>query len=283
MKRIIISMVIIAGSAVALSVGGTGAFFGDREASANNLFEAGAVDLTIDNKSYYNGAVSAATTWLDPSDLGNGLLFFNFTDLKPDDEGEDTISLHVNNNDAWACMDVSLTSNDDKSTTEPESAVDDPENTDDTWDGELAQNIRMAWWADDGDNVYEEGEQLLSNGIQTLYDLATTTGSFSVPLADADGNIWDGNGPIPGGETRYIGKAWCFGGMSATPFAQDSDLGPLDRGRRDLPATGPLLVIRRRPTARRSMSRFARCNRATTTLFSATGKRASRESLWLKP
>src|SRR3990167_5600630 len=77
----------------------TSSFFSDTETSTANTLEAGSVDLQIDNTSYYNGAPSPDTTW-DLSDLP-GHLFFNFNDLKPGDFGEDTISLHVQN-DAWA-------------------------------------------------------------------------------------------------------------------------------------------------------------------------------------
>ena len=51
-------------------------------------------------------------------------------------------------------MDMTLTSNDDESSNEPElEAGDDLEDANLTWDGELAQNLQMFWWADDGDGV----------------------------------------------------------------------------------------------------------------------------------
>src|SRR3989344_2818492 len=87
---------VIASSALLLS----NAFFSDTETSTGNTFQAGALDLKVDNTSYYNGATSSATTWTTPADLP-GHLFFDFNDLKPGDWGEDTISLHVEN-DAWA-------------------------------------------------------------------------------------------------------------------------------------------------------------------------------------
>src|SRR3989344_432038 len=187
MKRIITSLGVIAAVSV-MVIGGTNAFFSDRETSSGNTFASGAIDLKVDNASYYNGNVcapdvgdidgdndaaeyvwqgpspypvsgtSCTTSW-EPDDLDNGHLFFDFRDLKPDDEGEDTISLEVQN-DAWACMDLTLTSNDDASSNEPELLVpgevqDDPS---DEWDCELAQALQFVWWADDGDNVLEEGE-----------------------------------------------------------------------------------------------------------------------------
>jgi hypothetical protein len=42
----------------------------------------------------------------------------------------------------------------------------------------------------------------------------------TVTLADSGNNLW-GSGPFPGGQTRFIGKAWCFGDLVLTPVAQD--------------------------------------------------------------
>lgn len=70
-------------------------------------------------------------------DLSNKL-FFNFTDIKPDDWGEDTISIHAGN-DYWLCMDMEIIKNDDNTCTEPEK-IDDPtcsEPDNDNSDGEL--------------------------------------------------------------------------------------------------------------------------------------------------
>lgn len=262
MKKIIISL----GTIVALGVmvvGGTAAFFGDTEVSAGNTFTAGAIDLKVDNESYYNGNVCAfwdstndgkdnpgwywqgnapypvpgtpCTTSFELSDL-DGLLFFDFRDLKPDDEGEDTISIHVGTNDAYVCMDLTLTRDDDNSSTEPElDAPDALENPGDAWDGELADALEFFWWADDGDNVYEcvkegtldpegganpqcdpnaEGsERPLTNGVVSLTNLPNT---FPIALADSENNVWDPlkPGPVPGNKTVYIAKAWCLGDLT---------------------------------------------------------------------
>lgn len=251
MRRIFLSVltIVAVGGAV---IGGTGAFFSDTETATGNLFTAGALDLKVDNDSYYNGnrctfldaqattspgfywqgnAVypvpgSPCETSFPESDLDDGRLFFNFTDMKPDDEGEDTISLHVQN-DAWACLDVSLTSNDDRSTTEPEGQVDALEDINNTWDGELAQNLQFYWWADDGDNVYETGENSLTNGqVMSLMDLASTSGMFSVPLADSTQNAWGVGGPLPANQVMYIGKAWCFGTLTLDPVPAGQGVNP---------------------------------------------------------
>src|SRR5690349_21504060 len=122
MKRILLSLAIIllaGGSAAA--AGSTGAWFSDTEASAGNAFTAGAIDLKIDNTSYYNGLANAGTSW-ESTDLTNQK-FFDFGDVKPGDTGEDTISLHVDTNDAYLCADVTLTSNKDNDCTTPENAA----------------------------------------------------------------------------------------------------------------------------------------------------------------
>ena len=57
----------------------------------------------------------------------------------------------------------------------------------------------------------------------------------TIALADSQGNIWGDDGPMPGDETRFIGKAWCLGVMEDDAVDQDGlgktgDNGPLDRG-----------------------------------------------------
>lgn len=252
MPRILLSLGVVAAGLTAIYVGGTSAFFSDTETSTGNTFAAGAIDLKVDNDSYYNrnrcavdaqdinhndntteyvwqGTAAypvpgtACDTSFGPSDLDKGLLFFNFRDLKPDDEGEDTISLHAQN-DAYVCMDLTLTSNDDVSSTDPELAAPDVlEDPDNTWDGELAQKLEFFWWADDGDNVYEQGENALTDGVENLYEMAYPQ-PFSVALADSQNNVWHPQtpGPIPANQTMYIGKAWCFGTLTldAVPAGQ---------------------------------------------------------------
>lgn len=229
LSRIVLGLVLIVGATGAV-VSGTGAFFSDTETSIGNVFTAGAIDLLVDNTSYVTStstgqlALSPSTSWPE-GNLNDGVLtlhkFFDFNDIKPDDEGEDTISLHTQN-DAYICMDVTLTANNDNSSNEPELADGDAQDNGlDNWDGELAQNIQMFWWSDDGDNVYEDNEDSISGGIQTLYNLASSSGSFSVALADSLDSVWD-TPTLPGGVTKYIAKAWCFGtlGLAAVPAGQ---------------------------------------------------------------
>ena len=53
-------MIVFVGAVV---IGATGAFFSDTETSTGNTFTAGAIDLGVDNESYYNGAFNEETSW----------------------------------------------------------------------------------------------------------------------------------------------------------------------------------------------------------------------------
>ena len=213
---------------------GTNAFFSDEELATGNTFAAGAIDLRIDNESYYNGAFNDGTSWsLGNLNDGQGpgpngaYFFFNFLDLKPDDEGEDTISLHIDTNPAWACMEIAVRDFDDNGCNEPESTDGDTTCGDD--EGELQEHINFVWWADDGDNVLETDENVFY-GPQTLAGL-----NLTIPLADSTGEGLFGEGPLSPDQTYYIGKAWCFGDVELDPVTQDGlgnegNNGPLDRG-----------------------------------------------------
>jgi len=246
MKKILLSLSVVA-AVSAVVLGATTAFYSDTETSTGNTFTAGAIDLTVDNESYaidcnipldavYNpnptctGALvaSAYTTW-ELTDL-TFEKFFNFVDLKPGDLGEDTISLHVNSNDAWVCAAARITDDNDVDYTEPEEDADltmaNPNPA--LNDGELDENLQFVFWADDGDNVLEdcrnngepsgpcvdETQKIITKG--TLSDM---NDAGKIALADSEGGVFDG--PVPGGETVYIGKAWCFGQLGTAGVAQD--------------------------------------------------------------
>lgn len=133
------------------------------------------------------------------TDLGQGHTFFNFDDVKPGDWGRDVISLHVYDNDAWACMSVANLVDDENVRLSLEEAAGD---TTAPQPGELSQNIDVMVWSDDGDGVYEPPtETMLTN--QTLNELVhvslfdSTTGSF-----------------LKATTTAYIGLSWCAGSQS---------------------------------------------------------------------
>jgi predicted ribosomally synthesized peptide with SipW-like signal peptide len=244
MKTIVTSLGMIVFVA-AIVAGGTGAFFSDTETSTGNVFTAGAIDLKVDAQAHYAGLKCVDSKWVveDPqagttrpdlvgddcdgtwsqTDLGLQHRFFNIGDIKPGDDGENTISLHIDNNDAWMCADVRITENSDRTCVEPENATDAENNNcvvegDSGTNGDLAQNLEFVAWNDNGvldvddklvgsgDNVHQAGEQLLF-----------TPGPASDVLNGGTLTIADGAGsPLPGGSTSYLGLAWCAGNMTAS-------------------------------------------------------------------
>ncbi len=227
MQRIILSVALITFTIGGLAFGATSAFFNDTEQSAANAFTAGDVDLKIDNESYYNGFFNEGTSWLEDDLDGNDYKFFDFGDLKPGDYGEDTISIHVDTNDAYLCANVTLTSNNENTCNEPEALEDASCGVvDDSLGaglGELADLVEFVWWADDGDNVLEDDEDVISEGTLGALEVGDT---YPLTLADSSKNIWnalDAGGPVDGNTTYYIGKAWCFGDISSQPVPQDDE------------------------------------------------------------
>ncbi|MFA4936992.1 MAG: SipW-dependent-type signal peptide-containing protein [Patescibacteria group bacterium] len=150
-------------------------------------------------------------TW-ELTDLGPTYKFFNLTDVKPADHGESTISLHVDTNEAYACLITSNLRNDDLGLTGPETVVDSTDGPD---NGELAQHVYFLAWYDDGNNIWEEGEDLITPE-------PTLAGEFldnvAYPLyTPANGQT------LPADQTTYIGIAWCAGTMVMNPDTQAID------------------------------------------------------------
>lgn len=238
MKRILISVITIA-TVATLGYLTTGAFFSDEETSSNNTFTAGAVDLKVDSECHYYHLTGLTYESHDNltvprpayTDVGcNGFgtwastdltqeKFFNFNDVKPGDLGENTLSLTVVDNNAWACMYVENIVDSENIRIEPE--IEAGDTTDDS--GELAQNLRFSAWLDqgqqsgfqgkyvnegtgdkgEGDNIWQKGEPVLFNN-QPLSNAGTV-----LKIADST----TGTGPLLGGLTSYYGLAWCAGNI----------------------------------------------------------------------
>ena len=214
-------------SAVAVvAVAATTAFFSDTETSSENILQAGAIDLQIDSEAHYAGLVCTPEgVWeVENTDLGTTRpelvgepcdgtwdstdlteeRFFNLTDLKPGDEGENTISLHVFDNDAWGRLIISNVLDEDVDCTEPESEdLDDPEcsSTSIPAEGELQDNLEFSIWLDQGltlgfqnsdqeteNDDPEEGDNIQQQGEPTL----VSTGPLDVGGETLD--IWVGLG-----------------------------------------------------------------------------------------
>ena len=229
-KKIALSGISIL-TALTLVGAGAFAFFSDTETSTGNILAAGELDLKIDNTCYYNGQActngfwgrtpnatpsanatnTCSCTWR-PKDLGRGDVFFNFRDLKPGDWEEDTISLEVDN-PAWVCLDIKTTADDDVTCTEPEKEDDLTCSEPGLGQGELADELNFVFWRDDGDNVFEIHEE---EGIITRGLASEVLGNTRWALADSSTS----DGPIPAGETVYIGKFFCYGDITEAPVAE---------------------------------------------------------------
>jgi len=221
------------GVVAAVALGVTGAYFSDTEKSTGNTLTAGAIDLKVDNHCYYNGAECicdnngdnchwensdepCTCTW-DEKDLTENDLFVNFTDLKPGDWGEDTISFHVYSNDAWLCADVSIVEDNDVTCTEPETESTDPScKNNQVGDGELDNYLTVFAWADMcNSNGYTPGDNIYTPNCDTALmtepvKLTDYEGTF--PIADSQYSAF--GGVLEGSKDYYIGKAWCFGDMT---------------------------------------------------------------------
>lgn len=181
MKKILLSLGMLV-FVFAVVAGGTGAFFSDTETSSGNVFTAGALDLKVDSDChYYMNGEDVGCGDLDQdgvgvgqweeSDLEEGVhKFFSFGDIKPGDAGEDTISLHVYNNDAWGLFEINYLNDDDNSCTEPEGGTEDA-GTESGCDeeGELGGALLFTAWLDEGStpgfqNVDGEGNLIDANG-----------------------------------------------------------------------------------------------------------------------
>jgi predicted ribosomally synthesized peptide with SipW-like signal peptide len=213
MKKIILSVAMIAAVA-AVAIGATTAYFSDVETSTGNTFTAGAIDLKVDSQCSYNGQQSEECGSWALADLNtlNSSKFFNFSDVKPGDSGENTISLHVTSNNAYACAYIKNLSNNDNGINEPESAVD---SNDGPGNGELQNKILFTVWRDTGvqgtdgvvgkcDNVQQEGEELVVSN-QPASNLAW-------PIANPS------TGPLKTDDTYCLGVAWTL------PAATDNEV-----------------------------------------------------------
>lgn len=219
MKKILVSILTV--GVVGISAfAGANAFFSDTETSTGNVLTAGSIDLQIDNTSYKtasSGALvaSQATTWT-VADL-TVQKFFDFADLKPGDVGEDTISLHVTDNDSWLCANVQITENSDNGYSEPEDEMfgTSTDNNDGTVLGDLSEALNFAFWADDGDNVFETGETIFTQG-----PASNVLNNATLALAQPVGSAMFGNTALTGAQTHYIGKFYCYGTLTEAPAAQ---------------------------------------------------------------
>ncbi len=212
MKRILLSLLTI-GVVGFAGVGASRAFFSDNQVSKGNTISAGTLSLQIDSTQHYDGLICVENPNLPGSfvwqlenppvpsvrsDLVNktctgtwplGSLiskkFFDLTDVKPGDEGENTISLHVTN-DALACVRI-----DNMVTGHPAA--------------DLARGLFFTAWSDSNcNNVFDSGEQLLFSNQKG-------------PASDVlNGKTYPLGKLLATDAKSCIGLRWCAGTMTIT-------------------------------------------------------------------
>jgi predicted ribosomally synthesized peptide with SipW-like signal peptide len=153
--------------------------------------------FAIDGKCTDNYFLTNCRLW-NEKDLGTGDIVYNFNDVKPGDHGHDVISLDPVDNSAWACMTVKGTDQ-ENTWTEPEKLAGDTSE----YVGELSSHLQLFVWNDNGDGIYQPSETTMFTGTMATY--------LSLPIAEPSGT------PLPGGQAKYLGLAWCFGAQSVDP------------------------------------------------------------------
>lgn len=197
-KKLVISIAAIAIVAIA-AIGGTIAYFSDKEISLGNQFAAGSIDLKVgDSAIVINGPVGTTTGW-NPTDLTNQK-FFDISDLKPGDNGHDTLKIKVGSNPAWVCAEISNVDSIENDLINPEAKAGDTT----TDKGEIDQQLYIKFFADAGcDGTQDAGDVTLKD-----WTLFANVGKFAI--ADS----LTGSAFQPGVDT-CVTKAWCFGAPTA--------------------------------------------------------------------
>ncbi len=208
-KKIVMSLAVIAAATVVMA-GGTVAYFSDTEQSTGNTFTAGNIDLKIDSQCHYNGGncPDANSNWA-LTDLDSGVhKFFNFNDIKPGSWGENTISMHLTSNPAWAWLKINASQNLENGCNEPELKAEPNCAADNV--GELAGKLNYIIWQDsDCSNTINAGEYIFKQpgtiadcGVYQLNKNCSTDpncGSCN-PLQ-----------PTDPAHPYCVGVAWCAG------------------------------------------------------------------------
>ena len=174
-------------------------------------------------------------TWEETDIEGGVHTFFNFLDLKPGDYGEDTISLHVYNNDAWGQLVLDGIIDEDNDCTEPEQDMENNTCSDPNGDGEIDNYLAFTGWLDqgvtpgfqgqdegEGDNIWQQSEgpkfwdeTLIGNlGPFELKEVLSVAYDL-MGCNDPDGNTNYGvchgfaeDGRMVESTTYYFGLAW---------------------------------------------------------------------------
>jgi predicted ribosomally synthesized peptide with SipW-like signal peptide len=131
-------------------------------------------------------------------DLEDGDTFFSFDDVKPGDLGVNVISLHVYDNNAWACLIADDFEDYENELQDPEADFGD-ESED---KGELSNYLNAYVWHDDNQNLIPDGGETVV-GDSLLRDLG------ELGIFDSGNEEY-----LNSTTTKYVGIAWCAGDIS---------------------------------------------------------------------
>jgi predicted ribosomally synthesized peptide with SipW-like signal peptide len=130
--------------------------------------------------------------------------YFSFGDVKPGDQGTNLISLHVDSNDAYACLIPHDLEDDENVPVDPEITAGD-NLLDNPGNGELSDYLEFFLWEDtNADGVYQLLEPVLADAGTTIDQIQTEMIALSL---------------TGGGPTKYIGLAWCAGNQTGPSVA----------------------------------------------------------------
>lgn len=130
---------------------------------------------------------SCSNTW-ELTDLGPTHKFFDYTDIKPGDNGENTVSLHITGGNAWGRIAVDIVENEDGTCVEPEEDAEGDACED--GEGELGENLNFRMWLDSGITAGFQGKgNDIGEGDNIKQDVETLF--FEPGSIDADGESWD--------------------------------------------------------------------------------------------
>lgn len=124
--------------------------------------------------------------------------FFNFEDVKPQDNGTNLISMVVESNPSYLCLNVANKENNENTYTAPEIATGDT--TGGALQGELGQFLQVVGWKSDN----------LGNKIgNPLFGPTAVNNLGAITYTDST----TPDGPVTPGVTQYVQLEWCFGDM----------------------------------------------------------------------
>ena len=142
-------------------------------------------------------------------DLDGSEYYFNFDDVKPGDYGTNLISLHVDSNDAYACLIPHDLDDQENVIVDPEVGAGDlPNQGNDYGYGELSDELQFFLWEDNGDGAYQISENILAGPGITIDQIQTEIVALQL---------------TGGGPTEYVGLAWCAGDQTLNVATVECD------------------------------------------------------------